>query len=196
MAEQRDPPRPPSRSSIRGASLCSAAAMMLRRLLVSAPPPRPRGAAPPRGDGAAPAAPPPPPPGPARPGNHAVLGWRGGRAARAGPTCDRGSSGIFKGRRAVGFLPAAAAAGRAQRSPAIPPAVAPRRAAPAASSGHTRAFLSGLGRGAAHPLAGAGSAESCPRARAERRGKRTGGAVSVLHCSSHFPLPFIHLPAR
>lgn len=193
MAEQRDPPRPPSRSSIRGASLCSAAAMMLRRLLVSAPP-RPRGAAPPRGDGAVPAA--PPPPGPARPRNHAVLGRRGDGAARAGPTCDRGSCGIFKGRRAVGFLPAAAAAGRAQRSPTIQPAVAPRRAAPAASSGHTRAFLSGSGRGAPHPLARPGSAGSRSRARAERRGKRTGGAVSVLHCSSHFPLPFIHLPAR
>lgn len=45
------PPRRPSRSSIRGASLCSAAAAMMRRRLPRRP--RPRGAAGPRGDGAA-----------------------------------------------------------------------------------------------------------------------------------------------
>ena len=136
-AERRDPPplSPPSRSSIRGASLCSAA-MMLGRLPLSAPPP-PRGAAPPRGDGAAP------------PRGHAVLG----RANRPRlPTCDRGGGGsaLLKGRRrAAGFLPFAAAGGRAQRSPS---------SEPAARCGHTRAP-----RGATGPFRGelsrAGSTE-------------------------------------
>lgn len=62
------PPRRPSRSSIRGASLCSAAAAMMRRRLPRRL--RPRGAAGPRGDGAA--------------------ETRGAGAARAGPTCDLG----------------------------------------------------------------------------------------------------------
>lgn len=47
-----------------------------------------------------------------------------------------------------GFLPVAAAAGRAQRSPSSFHRVAPCRAAPAASSGHTRAAFRTPSRGA------------------------------------------------
>lgn len=143
------PLSPPSRSSIRGASLCSAA-MMLGRLPLSAPPP-PRGAAPPRGDGAAP------------PRGHAVLG----RANRPRlPTCDRGGGGsaLLKGRRrAAGFLPFAAAGGRAQRSPS---------SEPAARCGHTRAP-----RGATGPF----------RGELSRAGSTERAAPTPSRCRSFIP---------